>query len=123
MKLETGIYIRFIKDYKPYDQACFPKGTLKELRVDWNAGYSIFSNYEIHEYIKASHNMIDLIEVGDYVNGYKVNYIDVKKNQWVNWDGNGEIINKEKFGELIKSMVTKEHYANGEFEVNANERV
>ena len=58
--------------------------------------------------LKASFNIIDLIEVGDYVNGYKVTYID-KDNQIIRVDGFGwgtNIIRKDN----IKNIVTKEQF-------------
>lgn len=56
--------------------------------------------------IKASHNIIDLIEVGDYVNGEKV----LLKNEGYIKVGTGRdyiVVNNEKF---IKSIVTKEQF-------------
>lgn len=55
-----------------------------------------------------SFNIIDLIKVGDYVNGYKVTYID-KDNQIIRVDGFGwgtNIIRKDN----IKNIVTKEEF-------------
>ena len=74
MKLEVGMYVRTDKgnickiidyhnDITDYFYACY-ETDLKE---------SLSKNYLIEENIlKASHNIIDLIEVGDYVNGKKV---------------------------------------------------
>lgn len=56
--------------------------------------------------IKASHNIMDLIEVGDYVNGEKV----LLKNEGYIKVGTGRdyiVVNNEKF---IKSIVTKEQF-------------
>lgn len=57
--------------------------------------------------IKSSSNIIDLIEVGDYINGTKVKNI------------NGNLFNDD--GEIseiiIKSIVTKEHFESIEYEV------
>lgn len=70
---------------------------------------------------KHSPNIIDLIEIGDYVNGYKV--LDVMENM-----NTGEIhlempmdyTNKELgdctiYNKDIKSIVTKEQFANAEY--------
>lgn len=121
MKLEVGMYART------------KKGTIFKViggNVDmWeiDIDYSYLSNCENEDYhsyaynknnslfeeliVKTSYNIIDLIEVGDYVNGYLVT--DVYKP-----DGNevfrieierdtliGHIINKSS---QIKSIVTKE---------------
>ena len=69
--------------------------------------------------IKASHNIIDLIEVGDYVNGSKVIDISIigkDKEKWV-WVEQMEDTDN-KYGddyvgynnEQIKSIVTKEQF-------------
>ena len=60
---------------------------------------------------KASHNIIDLIEVGDYVNGWKVLY-------WT--DGtkvvdDGYATNLDKIS--VKSIVTKEQFESMKYEV------
>ena len=53
--------------------------------------------------LKSSPNIIDLIEVGDYVNGVRV---DVKgKKCVIFYDGDGDI---EIFEDEIKSIVTRE---------------
>lgn len=59
--------------------------------------------------IKASHNIMDLIEVGDYVNGNPVCIIkeDEHNRKWIYTDSN------YKYGYLeedIKSIVTKEQF-------------
>ena len=60
-------------------------------------------------------NIIDLIEVGDYVNGYKVTYIDndskTLRVDAFNWGTN--IIENED----IKSVVTKEQFNSIKYEV------
>ena len=71
----------------------------------------------IEEYItKHSKNIIDLIEVGDYVNGYKVTNIDKYDNIYtIEWEYGDvyttEIIN-DKF---IKSIVTKEQFSSMQY--------
>ena len=75
---------------------------------------------DVIEIIKSSHNIIDLIEVGDYVNGYLVT--DVYKPE-----GNevfrieierdtlkGHIIDKSS---QIKSIVTKEQFESIEYKI------
>ena len=62
--------------------------------------------------IKASHNIIDLIEVGDYVNGYPVYEIIEYENNTraiVIGDDNKSIIWEES-SQYIKSIVTKEQF-------------
>ena len=56
--------------------------------------------------IKASHNIIDLIQVGDYVNGYKVAYtLETLLGFEDGQDGDWYMSN-----ENIKSIVTKEQF-------------
>ena len=55
--------------------------------------------------IKSSPNIIDLIEVGDYVNGNRVDYVGNKYLTF--YDGDGDI---EIFNDDIKSIVTKEQF-------------
>ena len=56
-------------------------------------------------FIKASENIIDLIEVGDYVNGEKVQYITKKRQLLTN--GGYDILEKYTG---ISSVVTKEQF-------------
>src|SRR5574344_52358 len=60
---------------------------------------------------KHSKDIIDLVEVGDYVNGYKV--MLVNKNCLML--SNGEIVREIKINDKI---VTKEQYASMEYKVN-----
>ena len=75
-----------------------------------------FKHYE-HNYIKhiikSSPNIIDLIEVGDYVNGYKVSY---SNGFYYYWD---DMFNKNTIetNKDIKSIVTKEQFESMEYKV------
>lgn len=96
-KNETGEYDYFVTD--------------KEIKQ------SLYSDLLNSNVIKASYNIIDLIEVGDYVNGEKVikifnpkflslqelPYVITIKNKYENQD--------------IKSIVTKEQFENMKYEV------
>ena len=66
--------------------------------------------------IKVSHNIIDLIEAGDYVNGEKVAYINDKRELLfctMMKEHNSNWINEED----IKSIVTKEQFSQMEYKV------
>ena len=71
---------------------------------------------------KASHNIIDLIEVGDYVNGHliKAVYLDgvTKYIKLDNAYENGE--GTRTYSEDIKSIVTKEMYSSVEYRVETD---
>lgn len=70
---------------------------------------------------KASHNIIDLIEAGDYVNGYLIMSItdvknkDVKCFEVFRMNGTSRIKMWEE--EDIKSIVTKEQFSQMEYRV------
>ena len=111
MKLEVGMYVRTIKGI------CRIKGFASTLYEDYieNEKGSMIPKEDI---IKASHNIIDLIEVGDYVNGYKVYYCYCGDE-----DSTGLYIDTEK-GRVwldkpsqIKSIVTKEQFSQMEYKV------
>ena len=78
-------------------------------------------NMELYDedILKASHNIIDLIEVGDYVNGYPVyETIEYPDNTRaiVIADDNKSIIWEES-SQYIKSIVTKEQFSQMEYKV------
>jgi hypothetical protein len=70
--------------------------------------------------IKSSPNIIDLIEVGDYVNGYKVSFVDEEpvmgKFVQCDYEVSFETTNHYIFYETaIKSIVTKEQFESMEY--------
>lgn len=74
---------------------------------------------------KASFNIIDLIEEGDYVNGQRVNYINKDRKHFNISFGSIDYILKSKFNSdikwlsvnEIKSIVTKEMFETMKYEV------
>lgn len=112
MKLEVGMYVRI-------------KGGIERLKKENDNGWffeesMIIKPDNIEKYIiKASFNIIDLIEVGDYVNGYPVyETIEYPDNTRaiVIADDNKSIIWKES-SQYIKSIVTKEQFERMKYEV------
>ena len=68
------------------------------------------------EIVKSSPNIIDVIEVGDYVNGLKAIQMyspEGKYTLWIKLSDNTFIDNSEE----IKSIATKEQFKNIEYEV------
>lgn len=65
--------------------------------------------YDLDNFIKSSPNIIDLIEVGDYVNGCLVSEI---KDKWLilNYADIETYEQLERKNENIKSIVTKEQF-------------
>lgn len=83
------------------------------VRDYYKKGTSFVYRGEIKE---ASENIIDLIEVGDYVNGEKVQYITKKRQLLTN--GGYDILEKYTG---ISSVVTKEQFESMKYEVNKDE--
>lgn len=69
MKLEEGMYVRIEKGIYKINYFINNNYTQKFTYIDNKGVSNILENDEI---IKASHNIIDLIQAGDYVNGLRV---------------------------------------------------
>lgn len=119
MKLKEGMYVRrkngeigIIKNLKKYYNSLQFNEEIYSCLLFKNSSYpSIVRNDDI---IKASFNIIDLIEIGDYVNGVEVEEINDKEIMLVDthlW------IDKEVVNRLIKSIVTKEQFNSMKYEV------
>ena len=87
-----------------------------------NDGSMYQGEYAKEEIIKSSPNIIDLIEVGDYVNGERV----FGFGKFIYDDDTEEICSLTLettiscLPEDIKSIVTKEMFANAEYRVESN---
>lgn len=118
MKLEVGMYVRFndLTNYSKNNIVMIDKiKFISEVMCGLEETLSItFEKYNEDvlkkDIIKASHNIIDLIEVGDYVNGNPV--CQIKKDDhnriWIYTDSN------YKYGYLeedIVDVVTKEQFS------------
>ena len=112
MELKEGMYVRtkdgyidkVIIDYKGYCNN--PNCNCKHVSCEKNY-------YDEEKIIKTSYNLIDLIEVGDYVNGDLVTFIS--SNPQKNQKGKHRIILNDSYSlfgkyENIKSIVTKEQF-------------
>ena len=123
MKLEEGMYVRTKYGIARFIHNLVTKVTIYRV-IDKKI---VYDNVEYckdclldNEITKASHNIIDLIEVGDYVNGYPVyETIEHPDNTRaiVIADDNKSIIWEES-SQYIKSIVTKEQFENIKYEVN-----
>lgn len=118
MKLEEGRYVRtkygiakilstsytddIVEDFLVID---------KELEIGLISGCD-WALCDKKDVIKVSHNIIDLIEVGDYVNGNLVSDIT---GEYLRIDG--ESHNKHYFSKYIKSIVTKEQFKSVSYKV------
>lgn len=116
MKLEPNMYVRI--------QWGNGEQTISKCTIKIDIGDTQYSNNDFYIHtdkkgeviyksmiVKASHNIIDLIEVGDYVNGYKVTYIYpnlLKVDSTDIW----EIHTND-----IKTIVTKEAFKSIEYKL------
>ena len=134
MKLEVGMYVRF-----DYHRVTIPIqiSKIKEKHYEDIEKYYYYLTdnglvISEEQIIKASHNIIDLIEVGDYVNGYLIDYIDTErrflrserpyreKSSWYkDLEEKGKDYNMclHFKNEDIKSIVTKEQFSQMEYKV------
>ena len=71
----------------------------------WNCGLNET------EIVKTSNNILDLIEIGDYVNGLPVIYNAIDRGGNIVILNNGSVYNEEE----IKSIVTKEQFESIEY--------
>lgn len=119
MKLEVGMYVRTKRDGigkiislnvgVEDDECCFIELSKRRTGI------------KEHNILKASHNIIDLIEVGDYVNGEKIIKIadDFAGRKILIWgfdDGKHQVANAI-YKEDIKSIVTKEQFEQMQYKV------
>ena len=125
MEIQVGEYIRTLDGIKKIVK-------INEGKLSTYYGkYIVFPEYKnsksinVKNIIKHSFNIIDLIEKGDYVNGYKVLDIDFK-NEMICLLMPFDEENKSKYNIVwntkyfIKSIVTKEMFQNIEYRVESN---
>ena len=113
MELKPNMYVRTIDGIMK----------LKNIYQDGRENMDRFENedgniYFFNEIIgEPSFNPIDLIEVGDYVNGEKVDYIDdcdgAMREYYYNYEDAS--IDVGHWCEEIKSIVTKEQFSSMEY--------
>lgn len=122
MKLEVGMYVRgkyyqyrgkigkIIKNYNNDLEIAYKDGILKT-----NVGSFIDDNYDINgKQYKASFDVIDLVEAGDYVNGVEVINID---DEWITMSDMQVPILKSIANGMIKTIVTKEQFEQMSYKV------
>ena len=122
MKLEVGMYVRTKYGYlaritEADDRHIYCDNAITK---NWGEEFNILYSDAFGEIVKASHNIIDLIEVGDYVNGKLV-----AKNEEVFTTDNiyiGRYLYEEDKSliggeEDIKTVVTKEQFEAMQYKV------
>lgn len=110
MELKVGMYVRYTRGAI---NGFVPPKIAKVVNCSDYVLVSIDNGQVIlrKDVIKASYNIIDLIELGDYVNGYRVTYVYpnlIKVDSTDIW----EIHSSD-----IKSIVTKEQFNSVKYEV------
>lgn len=121
MEIEVGEYVRTRGFIGKLIRIEFDKidTSLKWYVLDTNKKQELFVNKPYIE--KHSKNIVDLIEVGDYVNGYKVISIDYDviddKTECIELDLNNNYQHNFISARQIKTIVTKEQMANIEYKV------
>lgn len=98
MKLEVGMYVR------TKDGEIHKIKSINDEYIEYENGFGV--PYELKEYIvKASYNIIDILEEGDYANGVEVINID---DEWITMSDIQLPILKSIANGMIKSVVTHE---------------
>lgn len=108
MELKEGMYVRTKKGISKID---------KERRIEYGMFHPVVDILKKEVIIKASYDIIDLIEVGDYVNGFRVVW---KDNEHICINAYFEEDKIIRNNNEIKSIVTKEMYSSVEYRVEAN---
>lgn len=121
MKLEVEMYVRYYySNYTKIDKIIVVKEDIRYGKYKISNGNYVSEK----KIIKASHNIIDLLEVGDYVNGskvvniYKEDSVVIEKKEEITepdgyvWSDCIEVNVKE-----IKTVVTKEQFASMEYKL------
>ena len=120
MKLEVGMYVKILSLSKiTYIGKIVNINEYREKKycIDIQASDYVFISKE--DIVKASHNLIDLIEIGDYVNGYKINnkYITVEGEVIVKDECMDDYYSTSFNNKMIESIVTKEQFENDKYKV------
>ena len=116
MKLEEGMFVRD----KDGTIAKIERIINNEIHFDIKPifsdgeclGYNWFNIY-MKNVVKASHNIKDLIEAGDYVNGSKVSMVE---SEFIYWETGNAIHYK-----YIETIVTKEQFENMSYRLEDEE--
>lgn len=113
MKLEVGMYVRLQNDVENIVIINRIANVFESTILTENDGSIYQGVYTKENVIKASYSIIDILEVGDYVNGQRIYYDEELDFLYVqSFDGDGEFyqesITKQSFIDNIKSVITHE---------------
>lgn len=116
MKLEVGMYVRTPYGIDKIKDIVLNGNLYEDSGLYLEKGIKLVCGKEEMKSLKASHNIIDLIEIGDYVNGREVVFLDddftkeiaIYETDLTTRDFEGRYNFKRIKKEDIKSIVTKE---------------
>lgn len=120
MKLEVGMYVRLENDVEDIVIINKIANVFETTILTENDGSIYQGEYTKENVVKASYDIIDLIEVGDYVNGYKVSLKGYDYAHFVQCDypvENGTTNHYKFYKQAIKSVVTKELFEIAEYRI------
>ena len=129
MKLEVGMYVRtkfgIFKIRKITKDLAYWKHEKRVIELDrnvaeYNYRFSFYKDESIFKGAKFKDNIIDLIEVGDYVNGYKVSFKGDDYQPFVQCDypvEEGSTNHYRFYERAIYSIVTKEQFEQMSYKV------
>lgn len=125
-EIEVGDYVRTKNGIIDRIKTVNRYGTVtkyddKEDKISIAINYYINSGLEVNEddIVKHSKNIIDLIEVGDYVNGILTEDIEEIDNKKVFYS-NGEMIAWTNRDKGIETILTKEQYIQNCYKIDTN---
>lgn len=121
MKLEAGMYVRLHGKIGKIEHICMCEQCklrgFYEPVVDFGHNDSDYVSIYWKDDLKASHNIIDLIEVGDYVNGVLVESIYSREEDKMCFHTFGTEIMIEVTKENINNIVTKEQFESMSYKI------
>lgn len=120
MGIEVGDYVRIDSDFR-----LIGLGIGKVIKINQDTIYVKMNldlpiSLKIENVTKHSKNIIDLIEVGDYVNGYLVRKIPNFNNELCNFDLNKMEWIPLKNIDVYYNILTKEQYKQNCYKVDTN---
>ena len=125
MKLEVGLFVRTpygiskIVNITKDDGYGKPRVKVIELDDFLNTGYKFnykfYTDEKIIKECKASYNIIDILEEGDYVNGSEVIDID---DEWITMSDTRVPILNSIANVMIETIVTKEQFEQTAYKIN-----
>ncbi len=122
MKIEPNMYVRTKYGEIARIDECKGKDKVYKNMEHYEADRMVtkFNNFILYkeDVSKASHNIIDLIEIGDYVNGIQVidKEIDNLNGKYLQC-GVGDYVICTYYSNEIEDVVTKEQFSQMEYKV------